>query len=302
MAVITRRALLTGAAGAAGLALLGNCGSTPDDDGATQGSISLSEGAGGRVLVAGFAYQGGYAVTGVPQRLTFLVAGPDGAPTTDAPDALTFAVRGDGGPLGDPLVVARRSDGIPVPYYPLTATFPEAGTWTASVELDGEPAEQSFVLSDPADVALVQPGSVLPAVETPTVTDARGVDPICTREPTCPLHDVTLSDALAEGRPVALLVGTPAFCQTGLCGPVLDLLLEQVAAYPDIRFLHAEVYRDAASTGDVATARLAPVVDAMGLTFEPSLFLTDATGRVTARLDNVYDRPELRAALDQVTT
>ena len=40
-----------------------------------------------------------------------------------------------------------------------------------------------------------------------------GIDPICTHDPVCPLHDVTVADALEDGRPVALLVATPAFCQ-----------------------------------------------------------------------------------------
>ena len=47
-------------------------------------------------------------------------------------------------------------------------------------------------------------------------TDPRGVDPICTREPeVCPFHDITLTEALAAGKPVVYYVGTPAFCSTG---------------------------------------------------------------------------------------
>lgn len=294
----SRRALLTGAAGAAGLALLAACGAAPDGADGARGSIDLVEGEGGRALVAGFAFQGGYLVAGAPQRLTFLVAGADGAPAVDVPDALTFTLSADGRPLGEPVTVPRHGDGVPVPYFPLVTTFAAPGTVTATVELDGAPTEQSFVVSDAAEVTLVQPGSELPAVDTPTVTDARGVDPICTREPACPLHEGTVTDARAEGRPIALLVASPAFCPTGLCGPVLDLLVEQVESYPDVRFLHAEVYRDPLGATDPAEAGVAPVVEALGLTFEPSLFVTDGTGTVRARLDNLYDRTELRAALD----
>jgi hypothetical protein len=297
----SRRAVLTGTAGAAGLALLTACGSTPDPDDGARGSIDLVRGDGGRALVAGFAFEGDYLIAGAPQRLTFLVAGADGAPTADVPDALTFSLSADGRPLGGPVTVPRHGDGAPVPYYPLTTTFAAPGTVTATVELDGAPAQQSFLVSDAAEVTLVQPGADLPAVDTPTTTDARGVDPICTREPACALHDVTLTEARGEGRPIALLVGSPAFCPPGLCGPVLDLLVEQVASYPDVRFLHAEVYRDPVGTADPAEAGPAPVVGALGLTFEPSLFVTDRAGSVRSRLDNVYDRTELRAALDGAT-
>jgi hypothetical protein len=39
------------------------------------------------------------------------------------------------------------------------------------------------------------------------------------------------------------------------------------------------------------------VVDALGLTFEPCLFLVGADGVVAERLDTIYDRAELTEAL-----
>jgi hypothetical protein len=51
----------------------------------------------------------------------------------------------------------------------------------------------------------------------------------------------------------------------------------------------------------VNNATLAPIIDTYGLTFEPSLFVADATGTVRTRLDNVYDRTELRDALASVS-
>src|SRR3546814_12918171 len=84
----------------------------------------------------------------------------------------------------------------------------------------------AIMIDQVADLSVVKPGDAIPAVATPTPTDARGVNPICTAEPACPLHDVSLADALGEGRPIALLVATPAFCQIAICRPVLALLLE----------------------------------------------------------------------------
>ena len=142
---------------------------------------------------------------------------------------------------------------------------------------------------DAADVAVVQPGGPMPVVDTPTTADPRGVTPICTAEPPCPLHDTTLSAVLGEGRPVALLIATPAFCQIAICGPVLDILLEAAPAHPDVRFLHAEVYADPAT--DLTT--YAPVVGELGLHFEPCLVLVGSDGVVAERLDTIYDRSEL---------
>jgi hypothetical protein len=87
-----------------------------------------------------------------------------------------------------------------------------------------------------------------------------------------------------------------------VCGPVLDLVMEQVGAFPSVRFVHAEVYRDPNNGADPAAAGLAPVVDAYGLSFEPSLFVARADGTIAARLDNVFDRVELAAALTAATS
>ena len=54
-----------------------------------------------------------------------------------------------------------------------------------------------------------------------------------------------LTDALAAGKPIAYLIGTPAFCQIGVCGPVLDFLLDGQTGSDGDQFamVHAEVYR-----------------------------------------------------------
>ena len=77
---------------------------------------------------------------------------------------------------------------------------------------------------------------------------------------------------LAAGQPVAYLIGTPAYCKTAVCGPVLDLLLDEQDSRPDITMIHAEVYTD--DTIEV----VAPAVTAYSLNFEPVLFVADASG------------------------
>src|SRR3546814_6452234 len=135
-----------------------------------------------------------------------------------------------------------------------------------------------------ADLSVVKPGDAIPAVATPRPPDARGGNPICTAEPACPLHDVSLADALGEGRPIALLVATPAFCQIAICGPVLDVLLEATGGHPDVRFLHAEVY---ANPGE-GLEEYAPIVSELGLHFEPCLLLIGAEDRKSTRLNSSH--------------
>jgi hypothetical protein len=138
----------------------------------------------------------------------------------------------------------------------------------------------------------------MPPFDTPTFADARGVNPICTRQPeACPLHEVTLREALAARRPVAYLIGTPAHCSTGTCTPALEALITLSERYADqMTFIHAEVYADADAT------TLAPAVEAARMNYEPALFVVDAAGIIVARLDAVFDGVELDAVLSELVS
>ena len=173
--------------------------------------------------------------------------------------------------------------------------IPTAGLYTLQVE--GASADGSAVqVLTPAEVLVPQVGQSLPPFETPTVADGHGVDPICTRKPACSLHQMTLTEALALGKPVAYLIGTPAYCQVGICGPVLDLLLAAHDRLGDkVVMVHSEVYTD-----DTIKV-VAPAVLAYQLDYEPSLFLADATGKIVDRLDAVWDKSEQDAALAKLT-
>jgi hypothetical protein len=284
---LSRRAFLAGSASAA---LLAACGGGGDDDDASSTTTTATESAGAS-LVKFFGDD--FLVPGIEQRATFGVADAEGVVSGEVPSTLDFAIRLEGAAVGEPITVASHREGLPRPYFPLVFTVPEIGFYTASTEIEGQPVEASFGVVDA--VPIPQVGDPMPAFDTPTVSDPRGVNPICTDETQCPLHDVTLTQALAEGRPVALLISTPRFCQVAICGPVLDVLLAQRGAFPDVRMLHAEVYTDE------TTQTLAPVIDAFGLTYEPVLFVASSDGLVAARLDNIYDTTELVATLQAVS-
>jgi hypothetical protein len=273
---------------------LSACGGS--DRGSDGDRLTLSEDLDGRQLVGLFNYTGDYVEAGTPQRLVLAVATAEGPPDPDGPDSLTVRLSLDGSTVGDPIELARHADGVPIGYYPLVTTFERPGTWTVATELDGEQVSQSFLVEQRGGSPIRQVGQAMVPVDTPTVADPRVVTPICTRSPQCPFHDRTLTEVLAAGGPVALMISTPQYCQTGVCGPVLDLVMEQATAQPDVAVVHAEVYVDPARGGDPAAAGLTPVVEAYGLTFEPSLFMARSDGTIVARLDNVFDRTELAAA------
>jgi hypothetical protein len=311
-AALTRRAVLLGAgrlalAGAGGAVLVGGggllAGCGGDDGGADRASGGGSDDD-VRFLVPFFATgenEMPILRPGVPQRMPWGVADGEGIPLPDLPAEVTVTITDEAGTrVGEPIVVARHGDGTPYPYYPLRTDLAQPGRYRVSMPFDDRPLERTVVLAPPEQVRLVQPGERAVPVMTPTVTDAREVDPICTREPACPFHTNTLSEALGSGQPTAFLISTPAFCQTAVCGPVLELLIEETPGRP-LQVVHAEVYADAVRTGDPLRAKLSEATRAYQLSFEPSLVVADANGIVVDRLDFLFDRAELRAVLDRVS-
>jgi hypothetical protein len=196
-----------------------------------------------------------------------------------------------------PLQAERHADGLPRPYHLVRTTFPVAGNYAIQATVGGkEQAIAALTAEDPAADGPPKPGQRLTPVPTPTPADHRGVDPICTRTPECPLHDVSLDAALLEKKPIAVLFGTPAFCQTNTCGPVLDVMLSEMQPFAGrVRFLHVEIYTD--RTAKTTT----PAVDAYKLRGEPFLFLAGADGVVRERISGPYDKGELRGALQRLT-
>jgi len=179
-----------------------------------------------------------------------------------------------------------------IPYWPFVIDITEVGLYSLTVN-EAPSAEMSFQIFDRTMVAMPLVGDPLPAFDTPTVGDTRGVDPLCTRPNTpCPFHAVTLTEALASDKPVVYIIGTPAYCKTGTCAPGLDALIEVAATVGDRAiFIHADIYTD------TTTTRVAPAVTAYNLDFEPVLYIANAQGVLVDRLDAVFDVDEIRDAL-----
>lgn len=231
------------------------------------------------------------------QRFPFVIIADDGLPMiTNSPDSIVIEVVRDGKIVATETVMAHGT-GQFTPYYPLEFTPAEAGSYLARTSFDNLGLE--FLVVDRSETPLVQVGEPLQPFDTPTFDDARGVDPICTRTEPCPFHEITLTEALANGKPTALLISTPGFCQTDVCGPSVEYLIESAAGRSDINVIHAEVYENYVNdleTGAIPT--VAPIIDAMGLEFEPSLFVADGTGIVVGARHFAFDRDETQEMID----
>jgi hypothetical protein len=284
---LSRRELLVGGASAL---LLTACGSSGSGSGASTSTI-----AGGRGLYNGFdpAQPAGKAL-----RLPLVVTDPDGSFATSLPASLEVTLTRPDGRALTPLTIERRDKGLPRGYFPLETTLDVEGRWTATAQLDGRRVTVDIDAKNPSELPAVPgPGDALPDVATPTLAAAGGVRPICTRDPECPFHSTSLDELLGGSKAIALLVSTPQFCKVAICGPVLDLLVDRQSslAKAGVAVVHAEVYID-----DTAK-QTAPIVDALGMTYEPALFLARADGTVVDRLDYIYDVTELEAGLAKLS-
>ena len=276
--LLTRRSFL---AATGGLMVAAACGSSGSGD---DGAVAQGEGLSALLLATDL-----YA-SDAPQRFVFGLA--EGREYTSGPPA-TIAFALNQGQLGESLPTALHSVGLPSGrgVYTVDASFPEPGVWLGLVSVEGEEAEIAFQVQE-QPTALV-PGAAAPRAPSPTVADPMGVEPLCTRDPDCSLHDRSLDELLGTGKPVAVLFATPARCSSQYCGPVLDELLTLVDDYRErIDFVHVEIYM--ADTG----VETVPTVQAWNLATEPWLYGVDPSGTIASRLDGAFGRDEVRALLD----
>ena len=137
-------------------------------------------------------------------------------------------------------------------------------------------------------------GDRAPKVPTDTLDSVRGdVKLLDTRVPPAPqLARTSFADVVGK-KPVALLFATPQLCQSRVCGPVTDAMLQLKAKYGDkMTFIHQEVYK-----GNDPTKGLRKPLKAFGLPSEPWLFTVSADGRIAARMEGSIGLTDFERAI-----
>lgn len=138
------------------------------------------------------------------------------------------------------------------------------------------------------------PGEKAPAIDTRTLEDHPASE-IDTRMPPSGMQQISLKDALKNGKPTALIFATPKLCASRVCSPIVDVALEVQDEYDDkVNFVHNEIYND----NDLSKG-MRPEVEAFGLPMEPYTFVIDSDGRVVEQLAGPFDQAELTSAIDQ---
>lgn len=155
-----------------------------------------------------------------------------------------------------------------------------------------------FVAAETTEPGIGEP---VPPSTQPTARDVADLAMIDSSVPPRPeLHQLTVAEAIANGKPSLIAFATPAFCQTRFCGPVVDAVVVPLKEqYGDrVNFVHIEPYKlDEARKGRLVAI---PEMQQWGLPSEPWIFVLDAAGKVAAKYEGIMSEEEVEPALERV--
>jgi hypothetical protein len=184
--------------------------------------------------------------------------------------------------------------------YRAEAGFDRPGLWSVTVKPTNGEALPPTELTVRDETSAPNIGEAAPVAPTATLDDAPIVDLTTDPDPDERFYQTTLDEALASGKQTVLVFATPAYCTSATCGPMLDTVKEAAARYPDVNFIHIEVYQGFNEPGFAPDpAHLAPAVgpEYWNLPSEPWVFVMDDRGVVTGRFEGVMAPEELDALL-----
>jgi hypothetical protein len=252
-----------------------------------------------------------------PNRILFTLLDEAGRPL-GAPDrraSVKFFVLGQ-----DPETPIATEDGTFVwaiederGIYVANVSFRASGRYGVEVDTavgSGPPDKVRLTFDVQPTSDVVKVGDKAPASKTPTLADVGG-DP--TRISTDPdpnpaFYETSVDAALAAHKPFVLVFATPKFCTSAQCGPTLDRIKPFAARYPTVTFINVEPYKlklvDGVLQADVDAnnqLQTAPVTEEWHLFNEPTVYVVDRDGIVTANFELIFSDAELTAALDAVT-
>lgn len=183
--------------------------------------------------------------------------------------------------------------------YATNVDFPREGEWRI-VALVKKGSKLTGTLLSSVEVGgttkVPRVGERAPVIHTPTAAEAGGdLSKITTRIPPDTQNRVDYADALGR-EPIILLFATPQFCQSRVCGPVVDVAEQVKQSYgAKAAFIHMEIYRQNDPNSGVRRQ-----VRLFHLPSEPWLFAIDRHGVVRAEIEGAFGVKALTRAVKTV--
>ncbi len=193
---------------------------------------------------------------------------------------------------------------LPV-YTVASAIFDEPGIWRASLQIrlpnDSTQYQGSLAFQVEEVSATLQVNDEVPPSRNPTGRDVEYLSMITTHNPPIPgFYQLTVEEALVQGKPFVVMFSTPAFCLTRMCGPVTDVTAQVYDTYKGrINFIHIEPW-DLILARNEGRLEWTDISREWNLPSEPWLFVVDSAGYVHARFEGLVSPEELLRALDGV--
>lgn len=259
------------------------------------------------------------------------------------PNRLAIGLLRNGSPVNDPaakvkLKIFDLTTNNPTPLAEMAATYYgrglPAGIWVAYAAFDKpgnvgveiqaqlpdqqQPSVRRYNLEIVGTSAAPQVGQPAIAAKTLTARDVPELAQLTSgADPDPALYQISLDEALKNGKPTAVLFATPNFCRTATCGPSVTVLSQLQKQYgTQINIIHTEVYRypfgdsaklqtesiakaqgeNRAPTAEELRAGLSDAMATWNLPSEPWLFLIDAKGVIVARYEGGITSEEMGPA------
>jgi hypothetical protein len=155
----------------------------------------------------------------------------------------------------------------------------------------------TFTVRERSDEPMI--GEPAPPSVQPTLATVTSIEEIDSSYPPRPaMHETTIADAVASGRPAVIAFATPAYCTSRICAPVMETVMDPLFAEFGDRatFIHVEPFvlrdlREANARNPVPAAR------EWRLQTEPWLFVVGADGAVRAKFEGIIGVDEVEQAL-----
>jgi hypothetical protein len=241
-------------------------------------------------------------------RMPFFVFLPDMTRLDDRLADMTFRYRGpDETAFTAVTGVTWRKWPVSGGAYVMNFDYDRPGIWEFQVTLRDATRERTGSTFTQVKASSSAPdiGDPAPSVSTKTASTVDEVRQISSAfSPDPGFYSVSLDDALKNGKPTVVLFSTPAYCNSGTCGPQLEALAQLKEGHADeVNFIHVEIWdniREMQDTGNRGIGRVSPAVEAWGLISEPWTFFIGADGVIVDRYEQFATVEELQAALQRL--
>ena len=182
-------------------------------------------------------------------------------------------------------------------------TFDEPGYWGVEANVprpDGTVATIEVLMEVHEQTMSVDVGQVPPLSASRTLMDVDDVSELTTGSNNDEsLYQVTVAEALQNGKPTVVVFASPAFCTNAVCGPQVEVLSNLSATYGDSAdFVHVDLYVNPKEIqGDLTRAIQSPLLAEWGLVSQEWTFVMGNSGKIVGRFENFVPQEELELSL-----